>query len=343
MTDAKEADQEANQGKLSIEGQNNDEQKLQGNEKSTHAKEEDQEADQGKLPNDVKNNIEEELLGNEKSTDAKEADQEADQGKPTNEENNKIVEDCQGNKKPTHVKKGDQEADQGILPNEEQNKTDKQVYVNKMLDDGKEVQTNIMQVEESTNAKDEDQGSDQEADRCKTPIEEHNNVEEEVKGKDQESGQDNDQGKSTDEGQNNNEDEVQVNLPHGESDQKETHNEVEKDGQDKRSDYGFIDAMITNTEIPTGKIKIKYDVSQPRSLLGRKLANSLRACFKCNDSNIAFVNLCVPSMYGFSYIQWHFDTSKDLKDDCVLGQDYLMNRNTSPLMLYRIMNLASQK
>ena len=119
--------------------------------------------------------------------------------------------------------------------------------------------------------------------------------------------------------------------------------EDQKSGQDKRSKYGFIDAIITNTEVPTGKIKIKYDVSQPRSLLGRKLANSLRACFKCNDSNIAFVNLCVPSMYGFSYIQWHFDTSKDLKDDCVLGQDYLMDRNTSPLMLYRIMNLASQK
>ena len=48
-------------------------------------------------------------------------------------------------------------------------------------------------------------------------------------------------------------------------------------------------------------------------------------------------------MYGFSYIKWHFDTSKDLKDDCILGQDYLMDRNTSPLTLYRIMNLAKQK
>ena len=78
MTDAKEADQEANQGKLSIEGQNNDEQKLQGNEKSTDEKEADQEADQ--------------------------AYQQADQGKPTNEESNKIEEELQGNKKPTQAK-----------------------------------------------------------------------------------------------------------------------------------------------------------------------------------------------------------------------------------------------
>ena len=315
------------------------EQKLQGNEKSTNAKE----VDQGKPPNDVKDKIEEDIQGNEKLTDAEEADREADQGKPTNEDDNKIEEELQGNKKPTHDKEGDQEADQGILPNEEQNKTDKQLNGNRILDDEKEVQTNITQVEESTNAKDEDQGSDQEADRCKTPIEEHNNVEEEVKGEDQESGQGNDQGKSTDKRQNNNEDEVQGNLPHGESDQEETHNEVEKDGQDKGSDYGFIDAMITNTEIPTGKIKIKYDTSQPRSLLSKKLTNSLKTYFKCNNSNIAFVNLCIPSMYGFSYIKWHFNTSKDLKDDCILGQDYLMDRNTSPLTLYRLMNLAVQE
>ena len=341
MTDAKEADQEANQGKLSIEGQNNDEQKLQGNEKSTHAKEEDQEADQGKLPNDVKNNIEEELLGNEKSTDAKEADQEADQGKPTNEENNKIVEDCQGNKKPTHVKKGDQEADQGILPNEEQNKTDKQVYVNKMLDDGKEVQTNIMQVEESTNAKDDDQGSDTEADQCKTPVKEHKMLKKRLKEKIKDQVKKMIKVKSPNEGQNNNEDEVQGNLPHGKTDLEEIYNEVEEDGQDKRLEYEFIDAIITNREVPTGKIK--YDTSQPLSLLSRKLTNSLKTCFKCNNLNIAFVNLCIPSVYGFSYIKWHFDTSKDVKDDCILGQDYLMDRNTSPLTLYRIIYLAAQK
>ena len=96
-------------------------------------------------------------------------------------------------------------------------------------------------------------------------------------------------------------------------------------------------------EVPTGKIIIKYDTSQPRSLLSRKLAQSLKTCFKCNNSNIAFVNLCIPSMYGFSYIKWHFDTSKDVKDDCILGQDYLMDRNTRPLTLYRIMNLAAKR
>ena len=246
-----------------------------------------------------------------------------------------------------------------------------------MLDDGKEVQTNIMQVEELTNAKEEDQGSDQIADQCKTTIEELNNIEEEVTEEDQESVQDTNQetnegqknveeeiqgkiteveestksieehqetgqGKSLNEGQKNKKDEVQGNLPHGKSDQEEIYNEVE-DGQDKRLKYGFIDAIITNAEVPTGKIIIKYDASQPRSLLSRKLANSLKTCCKCNNSNIAFVHLCIPSMYGFSYIKWHFDTSKDLKDDCILGQDYLMDRNTSPLTLYRIMNLATQK
>ena len=131
-------------------------------------------------------------------------------------------------------------------------------------------------------------------------------------------------------------------MPHSESDQEVIYNEDEEDGQDRRSKYGFIDAIITNAEVPTGKIIIKYDTSQPRSLLSRKLVYSLKTCCKCNNSNIAFVNLCIPSMYGFSYIKWHFDTSKDLKDDCILGQDYLMDRNTSPLTLYRIMNLAAK-
>ncbi|MCP3931246.1 MAG: hypothetical protein GY705_19345, partial [Bacteroidetes bacterium] len=140
-----------------------------------------------------------------------------------------------------------------------------------------------------------------------------------------------------------NEEKVQGNLRHTNPHQGKTHDKLEADGQDKRSKHGLIAAIITNTEVPTGKIKIKYDTSQPHSLLSRKLANSLKTCFKCNNSNIAFVNLCIPSMYGFSYIKWHFDTSKDLKDDCILGQDYLMDRNTSPLTLYRIMNLATQK
>ena len=121
---------------------------------------------------------------------------------------------------------------------------------------------------------------------------------------DQEANQD------TDQGQNNNKDEIQGNLPHGESNQEEIYNEIEEDVQDKRSEYGFIDAIITNTEVPTGKVKIKYDTSQPRSLLSRKLANSLKTCCKCNNSNIAFVNLCIPSMYGFFYIKWHLKRFK---------------------------------
>ena len=50
-----------------------------------------------------------------------------------------------------------------------------------------------MQVEELTNAKEEDQGSDQIADQCKTTIEELNNIEEEVTEEDQESVQDTNQ------------------------------------------------------------------------------------------------------------------------------------------------------
>merc|ERR1712051_625885 len=85
--------------------------------------------------------------------DVEEADEEAYQGKPSTGGLNNMEEELQGNKKPTQGNKGDQEEDQGILLNEEQNKTDKQVYGNRILDDEKEVQTNIMQVEESTNAK----------------------------------------------------------------------------------------------------------------------------------------------------------------------------------------------
>ena len=379
-TDATKADQEEDQvnpsyknqtniekelqGKPSIEGQNNVEQKIQGNEQSTDTKE----ADQDKPPN----NIEEEPQGNEKLTDAKEADRETDQGKPSNEEDNNIEEELQGNKKPTQDKGGDQDADQAVSPNEGQNNVEEEVQ-GKMTEveestkatkevqetdqdiDQEEVQDEITEVEESTKLIKEEQETDQDIDQGKSPNEGQNNVEEGVQGKitkveestnaneeDQEADQDTDQGKSLNEGQNNNKDEVQGNLPHGESNQEEIYNEVEKDVQDKRSEYGFIDAIITNAEVPTGKIKIKYDTGQPRSLLSRKLAQSLKTCFKCNDSNIAFVNLCIPSMYGFSYIKWHFDTSKDVKDDCILGQDYLMDRNTSPLTLYRLMNLATK-
>ena len=232
-----------------------------------------------------------------------------------------------------------QENNQDKLPSEGQNNV-------------KEVQGEITEVEESTNATKEDEEIYQDIDQGKSPNEGQNNVEEEVQGKlieveestktieeDQETGQ----GKSLNEGQNNNKDEVQGPLPLGESDQEEIYSEVKEDGYDKRSKYGFIDAIITNPEVPTGKIIIKYDASQPRSLLSRKLANSLKTCCKCNNSNIAFVKLCIPSMYGFFYIKWHFDTSKDLKDDCILGQDYFMDRNTSSMTLYRIMNLAAQK
>ena len=333
--------EEADQDKPSNEGQNRSEEEPQRNKRSTDK----EEAYQIEPLNEEQNKSEEELQINKRSADRKEADQ----VEPSTEEKNRIEEKLQGNKQSTHGNEVDQEANQCKPPNEEQNKINKEVYGNRTSDE-EEVQTNIMQVAESTDAKGEDQKIDQEAVLVKPSNMEQNRIEEKLQGNeqstynievDQEEDQVGDQGISSNEGQNRIEEEVQGKMIAVE----ETTNasEDQKSGQDKRSKYGFIDAIITNTEVPTGKIKIKYDVSQPRSLLGRKLANSLRACFKCNDSNIAFVNLCVPSMYGFSYIQWHFDTSKDLKDDCVLGQDYLMNRNTSPLMLYRIMNLASQK
>ena len=280
--------------------------------------------------------------------------EEADQVEPSTEEKNRIEEILQGKKQSTHGNEVDQEEDQCKPPNEEQNKIDKEVCGKRTSDKEEEVQTNIMQVAESTDAQEKDQKVDQEAKLVEPSNEEQNRIEEKLQGnrqstynievdqeEDQESGQAGDQGKSSNKGQNRSEEEVQGKMI--EVEEATNASEDQKAGQDKRSKYGFIDAIITNTEVPTGKIKIKYDVSQPRSLLSRKMANSLRTCFKCNDSNIAFVNLCVPSMYGFSYIQWHFDTSKNLKDECVLGQDYLMDRNTSPLMLYRIMNLASQK
>jgi len=62
MTDMKEADQEADQGKPKIKGHNNVEQKLRENERSTDEKEADQEADQEEdqvnLPYKTRSNIE---------------------------------------------------------------------------------------------------------------------------------------------------------------------------------------------------------------------------------------------------------------------------------------------
>ena len=290
-------------GNPSYQRQNNVEK--EGEEKVV---EKDQEADNCETTNKELNNVEE-------------GDQEADLAdgcKTPNEEQIKIEEEVQGNKNSSNDKEGDKEADVCKTPNVEQVNTEEEVEE---------------KVEEE----------DQEADHCITPNEKQINIEEEVEEEDQTLDQTVDQGISPNEGQNNNEEKIQGNLRHINSHQEKIYNEVEKDGQDRRSKCGFIDAIITNTEVPTGKIKIKYDTSQPHSLLSRKLANSLKTCFKCNNSNIAFVNLCIPSMYGFSYIKWHFDTSKDLKDDCILGQDYLMDRNTSPLTLYRIMNLAKQK
>ena len=329
--------EEADQVKPSNEKQNRSEEELQSNNRSTDK----EEADQVKPSNEEENGSEEELQSNKRSTDRKEADQ----VEPSNEEKNIFEEKLQGKKQATH---------QGKPPNEEQNKIDKEVCGKRTSDEEEDVQTHLMQVAESTDAQEKDLKVDQESKLVEPSSEEQNRIEGKLQGnkqptysiqvdqeEDQESGQADDQGKSSNEGKNRIEEEVQGKIVKVE----EATNacEDQKIGQDERSKYGFIDAIITNTEAPTGKIKIKYDVSQPRSLLSRKLANSLRTCFKCNDSNIAFVNLCVPSMYGFSYIQWHFDTSKNLKDECVLGQDYLTDRNISPLMLYRIMNLASQR
>ena len=268
----------------------------------------------------------------------KKTDQDIDQGKSPNQGKHNVEEEVQG--KITEV----EESTKAIKEDQETNEGQHNVE--------EEVQGKITEVGKSAKSIEEDQETDQDIDQGKSPNEGQNNVEEKVQGnitqveestkaieEDQETGQ----GKSLNVGQKHNEDVVLGNRPHGESDQEEIDNEVEEDGHKNRSKYGIIDAIITNAVVPTGKIIIKYDTSQPRSLLSRKLANSLKACCKCNNSNIAFVNLCIPSMYGFSYIKWHFDTSKDLKDDCILGQDYLMDRNTSPLTLYRIMNLAKQK
>ena len=281
-------------------------------------------ADKGKLSNEEHKNVEEEVKRKA------EEDQETDQSKTPNEKQNNV--EKEGEEK---VVEKDQEADHCETTNKELNNVEEGGQEADLADGCKTPNEMQIKIEEEVEVKVEEE--DQEADCCITPNEEQINIEEEVEEADQTLD------KIVDQGISPNEEKVQDNLSHINSHQEKIYNKVEEDGQDKRSKYGFIYAIITNTEVPTGKIKIKYDTSQPHSLLSRKLANSLKTCFKCNNSNIAFVNLCIPSMYGFFYIEWHFDTSKDLKDDCILGQDYLMDRNTSPLTLYRIMNLATQK
>ena len=281
-------------------------------------------ADKGKLSNEEHKNDEEEVKRKA------EEDQETDHCKTPNEKQNNV--EKEGEEK---VVEKDQEDDHCETTNKELNNVEEGGQEADLADGCKTPNEMQIKIEEEVEVKVEEE--DQEADCCITPNEEQINIEEEVEEADQTLD------KIVDQGISPNEEKVQDNLSHINSHQEKIYNKVEEDGQDKRSKYGFIYAIITNTEVPTGKIKIKYDTSQPHSLLSRKLANSLKTCFKCNNSNVAFVNLCIPSMYGFSYIKWHFDTSKDLKDHCILGQDYLMDRNTSPLTLYRIMNLATQK
>ena len=281
-------------------------------------------ADKGKLSNEEHKNDEEEVKRKA------EEDQETDHRKTPNEKQNNV--EKEGEEK---VVEKDQEADHCETTNKELNNVEEGGQEADLADGCKTPNEMQIKIEEEVEEKVEEE--DQEADCCITPNEEQINIEEEVEEADQTLD------KIVDQGISPNEEKVQDNLSHINSHQEKIYNKVEEDGQDRRSKYGFIDAIITNIAVPTGKIKIKYDTSQPHSLLSRKLANSLKTCFKCNNSNVAFVNLCIPSMYGFSYIKWHFDTSKDLKDHCILGQDYLMDRNTSPLTLYRIMNLATQK
>ena len=281
-------------------------------------------ADKGKLSNEEHKNDEEEVKRKD------EEDQETDHRKTPNEKQNNV--EKEGEEK---VVEKDQEADHCETKNKELNNVEEGGQEADLADGCKTPNEMQIKIEEEVEEKVEEE--DQEADCCITPNEEQINIEEEVEEADQTLD------KIVDQGISPNEEKVQDNLSHINSHQEKIYNKVEEDGQDRRSKYGFIDAIITNIAVPTGKIKIKYDTSQPHSLLSRKLANSLKTCFKCNNSNVAFVNLCIPSMYGFSYIKWHFDTSKDLKDHCILGQDYLMDRNTSPLTLYRIMNLATQK
>ena len=288
----------------------------------------DQEAYQGadkrKLSNEEHKNVEEEVKRKA------EEDQETDHRKTPNEKQNNV--EKEGEEK---VVEKDQEADHCETKNKELNNVEEGGQEADLADGCKTPNEMQIKIEEEVEEKVEEE--DQEADCCITPNEEQINIEEEVEEADQTLD------KIVDQGISPNEEKVQDNLSHINSHQEKIYNKVEEDGQDRRSKYGFIDAIITNIAVPTGKIKIKYDTSQPHSLLSRKLANSLKTCCKCNNSNIAFVNLCIPSMYGFSYIKWHFDTSKDLKDDCILGQDYFMDRNTSSMTLYRIMNLAAQK
>ena len=257
-------------------------------------------ADKGKLSNEEHKNDEEEVKRKA------EEDQETDHRKTPNEKQNNV--EKEGEEK---VVEKDQEADHCETKNKELNNVEEGGQEADLADGCKTPNEMQIKIEEEVEEKVEEE--DQEADCCITPNEEQINIEEEVEEADQTLD------KIVDQGISPNEEKVQDNLSHINSHQEKIYNKVEEDGQDRRSKYGFIDAIITDIAVPTGKIKIKYDTSQPHSLLSRKLANSLKTCFKCNNSNVAFVNLCIPSMYGFSYIKWHFDTSKDLKDHCTEG------------------------
>ena len=98
----------------------------------------------------------------------------------------------------------------------------------------------------------------------------------------------------------------------------------------RRQDYFIYAHILDQTVVDIGTISIRLDFHQPKSLFTKKLKDFVeRSCFQSYDS--VKLNLWITNLDGIFGFSWDFDTSQNLEVDCILGSDFLMDMNVSPV------------
>ena len=102
----------------------------------------------------------------------------------------------------------------------------------------------------------------------------------------------------------------------------------------KRHDYIIRAHLLDETIVNIDVILIKLDFQQPRSLLNIHLNDFLdRSCIRSNDS--VELKLRMKSLNGNFELYWKFDIAKNVEFDCILGSDFLLDLETSPVTTIR--------
>ena len=101
-----------------------------------------------------------------------------------------------------------------------------------------------------------------------------------------------------------------------------------------RHDYIIRAHLLDETIVNIGIILIKLGFQQPRSLLNSQSNDFLdRSCIRSNDS--VELNLRMKSLNGNFELYWKFEITKNADFDCILGSDFLLDLETSPVTTIR--------